>query len=274
MFMLNEIVANKRLEIENKKRNCPLEELMAKLSGARQVRDFHHALTMPGISLIAEIKRKSPSKGELRPGFDAIELARIYSEHGARAISVLADEKFFGGGAHVVEKVANDPFVRLPVMYKEFVIDPYQIYEARSVGADAVLLIVRCIEQPSLLSEMIEIIHSLGMQALVECFAANEAVRAVESGARIIGINNRDLQTFDVDLKRSEEIRSVLPDSAVTVSESGLSSRSDALLAQENGFDAMLVGEALLKSDSIVSRVREFAGLGELEMDVLEHKNV
>jgi len=267
--MLNEIMANKLQEIEQKKRKQPVESLQTRLQGARAVRDFHGALSAPGISLIAEIKRKSPSKGEIRANFDPIALGRIYSRNGARAISVLADEVFFGGGAHIVERVANDEAVDVPVMYKEFVIDPYQIYEARSVGADAVLLIVRCIEKPGLLAQMIERVHELGMHALVECFTTEDAAKAIDSGARIIGINNRDLQTFEVDMKRSEEIRSVLPSGTVTVSESGLSSRQDALQAEALGFDAMLVGEALLKSPDIENRVREFTGL-----DIAQSNNV
>ncbi|GAB6990768.1 indole-3-glycerol phosphate synthase TrpC [Paenibacillus pini] len=268
MYMLNEIVANKRIEVEEKKRVSPLTDLQGKLRDARPVRDFYAALQMPGISLIAEIKKKSPSKGEFPNQIAAAELARIYSQNGARAISVLADEKYFGGGAHVVERVANDPGVHLPVMYKEFIIDPYQIYEARSVGADAVLLIVRSIDDTGRLSEMISTVHDLGMEALVECYTAEEAAKAVKANARIIGVNNRDLQTFEVDLKRSEEIRSVIPNTSLTVSESGLSSPADALEAQHRGFDAILVGEALLKAEDITRRIREFAGL-----EVIEHPN-
>lgn len=263
MFMLDEIVKNKVQEVEEKKRLFRLEELKSKLASARAPRDFYSAMKQPGISLIAEVKRKSPSKGELRENFNPLELARIYSQNGARAISVLADVKFFGGGSHIVELIANDSHIDIPVMYKEFIIDPYQIYEARSVGADAVLMISRVIEMP-LLEKMISLTHELGMQALVECFTAGEAALAVKAGAKIVGINNRDLQTFNVDLRRSEEIRSVLPNSIVTVSESGLSSRIDALKAEAIGFDAMLVGEALLKSKDIASKVREFAGLTNL----------
>ncbi|MNZ33842.1 Indole-3-glycerol phosphate synthase [compost metagenome] len=260
MFMLDEILANKVKEVEEKKKQRSLEKVKEKAVHARAPRDFESALKQYGISLIAEVKRKSPSKGELRADFDALALARIYTLHGARAISVLADEKFFGGGAHVVEWIANDEKVLLPVMYKDFIIDKYQVYEARSVGADAVLIIVRAVE-PKLLQEMIATVHDLGMSALVECFTAEEAILAVESGARIVGVNNRDLQTFEVDFRRSEEIRAVLPAQIVTVSESGISSRADALKAEEIGFEAMLVGEALLKAQDLVSRVREFAGL-------------
>ncbi|MBP2000271.1 indole-3-glycerol phosphate synthase [Paenibacillus shirakamiensis] len=261
MFMLNEIVEHKRLEVEEKKRNSPLSDLQGKLRDARPVRDFYSALKAPGISLIAEIKKKSPSKGEFPNRLAAAELARLYSQNGARAISVLADEKYFGGGAHVVERVANDPSVHIPVMYKEFIIDPYQIYEARSIGADAVLLIVRSIGDTSLLTEMIATAQDLGMDALVECFTAEEAAEAVIAKARIIGINNRDLQSFDVDLRRSEDIRSIIPDTALTVSESGLATAADAVEAERRGFDAILVGEALLKSNDITQQVRAFAGL-------------
>ncbi|NPC91330.1 indole-3-glycerol phosphate synthase TrpC [Bacillus sp. WMMC1349] len=263
MFMLDEILQNKIQEVEAKKQSKSLNEMKVKVEDARAPRDFYHALQKPGISLIAEVKRKSPSKGELRNDFHALTLARTYSTYGASAISVLADEVFFGGGPHVVQSVANDPQVNLPVMYKEFIIDPYQIFEARSVGADAVLLIVRIID-PELLPEMLAIVHDLGMHALVECFTLEEATFAVKAGAKIIGINNRDLQTFKVDLKRSEEIRSMLPSSIVTVSESGLHNRTDVLKVESIGFDAMLVGEALLKSDDVGNRIQEFLGLNDV----------
>ncbi|WP_028595994.1 indole-3-glycerol phosphate synthase TrpC [Paenibacillus assamensis] len=258
MFMLDEILENKHKEVAEKIRLKPLQELQAKLAEARSPRPFYEALNQPGISLIAEVKEKSPSKGTFRENYNPLQLARIYSEHGARAISVLADKEFFGGGAEIVELIANDAQVHIPVMYKEFIIDPYQIYEARSVGADAVLMIVRAID-PSQLQEMIGLAHELGMQALVECFTEEETQRAVEAGAAIIGINNRDLQSFDVDLKRSERIRSGLPAATLTVSESGLASPDDARKAEQLGFDAMLVGEALLKAPDIVSQVRQFA---------------
>lgn len=260
MFMLDEILENKYKEVAEKIRLKPLQEIQAKLAEARSPRPFYEALNQPGISLIAEVKEKSPSKGTFREQYNPLELARIYSEHGARAISVLADKMFFGGGAEIVELIANDEQVHIPVMYKEFIIDPYQIYEARSVGADAVLMIVRAID-PSQLKEMIGLAHELGMQALVECFTEEETQRAVEAGAAIIGINNRDLQSFDVDLKRSERIRSGLPAATLTVSESGLSTPDDARQAEQLGFDAMLVGEALLKASDVVSKVRQFAGV-------------
>ncbi|GIQ68035.1 indole-3-glycerol phosphate synthase TrpC [Xylanibacillus composti] len=258
MFMLDEILSHKVQEVKEKQSLVPLKEIKEKIASARMPRDFYGALKKPGISLIAEVKRKSPSKGELRTDFDALSLARMYAKYGARAISVLADVKYFGGGAHVVERIANDSQVQVPVMYKEFIIDPYQIYEARAVGADAVLMIVRAIE-PDRLPEMIETAHDLGMQALVECFTAEEAERAVTAGARIVGINNRDLQSFEVDLARSEDIRRVLPEGVVTVSESGLTCGADARKAEALGFDAMLVGEAILKAQDVPARVREFA---------------
>lgn len=266
MFMLDEILAHKIIEVEDKKVRYPMSLVEKKLAHARSVRDFFDAMKQPGISLIAEVKRKSPSKGELRQDYDALSLARTYSQHGARAISVLADEAFFGGGAHIVERIANDAQVHLPVMYKEFVIDPYQVFEARSVGADAVLLIVRAVA-PAMLPQLIETAHQLGMQALVECFTVEEAKLAVDSGARIVGVNNRDLQSFEVDLERSEKIRAVLPSTTLTVSESGLTSRADALQAEQLGFDAMLVGEAILKADNVALQVRSFAGLHEVMKD-------
>ncbi|QGG55156.1 indole-3-glycerol phosphate synthase TrpC [Paenibacillus sp. B01] len=260
MFMLDEIVAHKRVELERKKREASAARLRDKLAAARAPRDFRGALKAPGISLIAEIKRKSPSKGEFRAKFEPEQLARAYEAGGASAISVLADEAFFGNGASVVEQVANLGGLSLPVMYKDFIVDEYQILEARAVGADAALVIVRSVPDDRQLAELLALAGELGMGVIAECFTPADAERALGAGAKIVGINNRDLQTFEVDIRRAGQIRALLGGDIVTVSESGMHSRSDALQAQSDGFDAMLVGEAILSAADPGEAVRRFVG--------------
>jgi indole-3-glycerol phosphate synthase len=262
-MILDEIVAYKKIEIAHRESSVPLSTVRSLAAKARTTRDFASALKAPGISLIAEVKHKSPSRGVLRQDFDPQELARIYALNGARAISVLADEHFFGGSTSLVQRIANAADIQVPILFKDFILSPYQVYEARAMGADALLLIVRTLGQ-SMLEELLAIAHELGMEALVEVYQREEAERALAAGARIIGVNNRDLQTFEVDTARSEAIRAMLPREILSVSESGLSSRADVMRAEESGFDAMLVGEALVKAPDVGARVREFLGLSPL----------
>lgn len=259
--MLDEILAYKRKEVRLLEEQAPLEELRPLVAGARPPRSFADALGVPGVSLIAEVKYKSPSKGVLRWDFDALEIARLYAENGAHAISVLADKHFFGGGPDMVRRVTSAQEVGAPVMFKEFVVNPYQVYQARAAGADAVLLIVRAVSQQELVDLLI-LARELGMEALVEVFLPGEAERALSAGAAIIGINNRDLQTFEIDAQRSTRIRSMIPDGILTVSESGLKSREEVLQAEAAGFDGVLVGEALLTAPDIGAQVRELTGVG------------
>ncbi|MEC2401086.1 indole-3-glycerol phosphate synthase TrpC [Bacillus subtilis] len=256
MNMLDEIIEYKYSEVKEKKKCKPESELINMIQTARKTRDFYQAIQKPNISLIAEVKRKSPSKGLIRKDFDPLKLARTYDKSGASAISVLIDEKFFGGSAKYLRKVANDPDITIPVMYKEFIVDPYQIYEARANGADAVLIIVRAIDQ-TLLSELIQLAYDLDMDVLTETFTPEEVTKSIEAGAKIIGINNRDLQTFEVDLEKSKVMKKRIPDEYLAVSESGILTRQDVLAAQELGFDGMLVGETILRADSVEEKVKE-----------------
>lgn len=260
MHMLDEILKNKIREVADKKIRVSVEDLKRKAGQARKTRDFAAALAEPGISLIAEVKRKSPSKGELRIPFDPLAIARTYAHYGARAISVLADEKFFGGSAQVVSLIAHDDQISLPVMYKDFIIDPYQVYEARANGADAILVIIRAAD-PVVLKEIFQTAHGLGMDVLTETFTPEEVEIALEAGARIVGINNRDLQTFQVDLAKSKEMKGLVPEGKLTVSESGLNTRADVLQAEKSGFDGMLVGEALVKSPDIAGKIQDMMGV-------------
>lgn len=232
---------------------------LERVARARPPRDFAAALRGRPVSVIAEIKPKSPSRGRFKQAADAVNLALRYQEHGAAALSVLADREFFGGGPELVELVGNEPRVSLPILYKEFVVDAGQIYEARACGADAVLLIARAVGRRQL-RDFVALAHELGMGALVETFDEDDVADAAAAGARLVGVNNRDLRTFEVDLGRSERLARLIPDGAIKVSESGISSRADVERVERWGFDAILVGEALLTAPDAGARLEELLG--------------
>lgn len=206
---------------------------------------FRRNLEADGMSFICEVKRASPSKGLIAPDFPYEEIAREYEAAGAAAISVLTEPKHFRGSDRYLEEIADS--VSTPVLMKDFVIDEYQVYRAKELGASAVLLIAAVLDDDSLANYRI-LAESLGMDALVEAHTREEAERAVSSGAEIIGVNNRDLATFRVDVANSIAIRDVIPDGIVTVSESGMKSREDVVRVYEAGYDAVLVGETLMRA--------------------------
>ncbi len=212
---------------------------------ARRPRDFRAAIRQEMMSIIAEIKPKSPSRGNFSRASDPVALAFQYQNNGASALSVLADSKFFGGGPALVERIANEPRITIPVLYKDFVVDPQQIYEARACGADAVLLITRAITRQQI-SDFVSLAANLGLAALVETFDEDDIAGALKAGADIVGVNNRDLRTFEVDLGRSARLSSLIPSDVAKISESGILSRADVMYVEQSGFDAILVGETLL----------------------------
>ena len=218
------------------------------------------ALRQPGVSIIAEFKRKSPSGGQLMSeASSAGEIASMYAENGAAALSVLTDERFFGGtDADLVEARAAS---RLPVLRKDFVIDPYQAYEARALGADAVLLIVRALSSVEL-TALLDLSHRLGMDALVETHSENEVRRALDAGARIIGVNNRDLDTLVTDVTLAPRLRPLVPPDRIFVAESGVSSPDQILMLSEAGADAVLVGESLLRAADPGEQLRRLVAAG------------
>jgi indole-3-glycerol phosphate synthase len=240
--ILDEILAHKRLEVAARKRLRPLPPLPGLLSESRS---FAAALRAPGVAFIAEIKRKSPSGGELRPGASAAELAAMYKSAGAAALSVLTDAAYFGGTDD--DLVTARHVSGLPALRKDFVVDPYQIYEARALGADAVLLIVRALSDP-LLRELIDLTRGLGIEALVEAHSAREVERAIQACARIIGVNNRDLDTLATDVSLAPRLRSMVPPECVYVAESGISQPEQVAELLAAGVDAILIGESLLRS--------------------------
>ena len=241
-------------EIAHHKRARPLETVQAEMALAPPTRHFATALRSAGVSLIAEVKRASPSKGLLRPNFDPVALARAYEDNGAAAISVLTDEHFFQGSLDHLRFVRQN--VNLPVLRKDFILDPYQVYEARAAGADAVLLIVAALSGENL-QMLYQRVDELGMTAVIEVHNVDELKRALRIGPRVIGVNNRDLHTFNVDLETTARLRPLVPADVVLVAESGVHTRADVERLAAIGADAMLVGEALVRAQDVGRKVRE-----------------
>ncbi len=255
---LERIVVAAREELAVRQAQTPLVELHAKLSNAPPPRDFAAALRQAGgaARLIAEIKCASPSKGVLAETFDPVAQARAYAAGGAAAISVLTEPRFFLGALDHLRAVRAA--VNVPVLRKDFILDPYQIYEARVAGADAVLLICALLDD-HLLADLLALTQSLGLEALVEAHNADETRRAVALGASVIGVNSRDLRTFAVDTSLPRRLRALVPTDRVFVAESGVASVSDAAHARAWGADAILVGEALMRSGDPVAFTRLLA---------------
>lgn len=256
--ILEKIVRWKVDEVERYKRERPLAEVRAEMMLAPPPRDFAAALRGDHVALIAEVKRASPSKGLLRHQFDPVALARTYDAEGAAAVSVLTDQHFFQGNIGHLQAVRQA--VRLPVLRKDFVIDPYQIYEARAAGADAVLLIVGILGDNDL-RDFYALIRELGMEVLVEVHNEAELERALAISPRVIGVNNRDLRTFEVDLATTERLRAHIPDDVLLVAESGIHTRADVERVAAMGADAILVGTSLMRAKNVAQKVREFVGV-------------
>ncbi|MDQ4076354.1 MAG: indole-3-glycerol phosphate synthase TrpC [Chloroflexota bacterium] len=257
--ILDKIMFYKREELPKRKRERPEADLRAALFLAPSPRDFAAALKRPGVSLIAECKRASPSRGLLRHGYDAVALAQEYEANGARAISVLTDSRFFQGKLEDLAAVRQA--VSLPVLRKDFIFDPYQILEARAAGADALLLIASLLPGNTLRDLRVQA-EELGMQALVEVHDEVELDHALESGAPIIGVNNRDLRTFEVDFETTGRLRPLIPVDKILVSESGIHTADDVRRLAGMGADAMLVGERLVRAKDVAAQVRELVAAG------------
>ncbi len=265
--LLDEIMAWKREEVAKAKRERPLTELRALATTVPKPLDFAAALRQPGVSLIAEVKRASPSRGLLCHDFDPKVLARTYVKNGAAAISVLTDARFFQGNLEhlaLVKETVTALGKPVPVLRKDFIFDPYQIWEARVAGADALLLIVAVLGDNALRTLLAET-RKLGMEALVEVHNEQELARALTAGAKIIGINNRDLRTFTVDLRVTERLRPLIPPDIIVVSESGVHTPEDVKRLAELKVDAILVGESLVraKPETRAQKVRELVAAGQ-----------
>jgi len=257
--ILEEIVAAKRQELMLQKEAVPLDTLRERIASQPPPLSLSAALEGEGIRLIAEVKKASPSRGLLSPDFDPVRLAGIYSANGAAAISVLTDPRFQGELDHLAQIKSTGASGQAPVMRKDFIFDPYQVYEAIAHGADAFLLIV-AILTPQQLKELLDLGHELGMQCLVEVHDEEQMQVALDASAEVIGINNRDLRTFTTDLAVTLRLAPLVPCGKVVVSESGISNRDHLRQLARSRVDSILVGEALITASDIAGKVRELAG--------------
>ena len=246
-MILDEIAQRTRERVEEQKKEISLEEMKVKALALDSHTDFPflRALQKEDIAFICEVKKASPSKGVIAEDFPYVAIAREYEEAGAAAISVLTEPYYFqGSNAYLTEIVEN---VSIPVLRKDFTVDEYMIYEAKVIGASCILLICAILEFDTL-KKYLELAHSLGLSAIVEAHDEDEVKMALESGAKIIGVNNRDLRTFTVDINNSARYRKMVPEDIVFISESGIKTAEDIQKLRENGTDAVLIGETFMRS--------------------------
>ncbi len=271
--ILDEIAQSTRLRVEQRRKVVPDERLLSIADrmptpvpgappGTGAYQTFQEALRSRGLSVIAEIKKASPSKGIISEDFPYLEIAEDYECGDADAISCLTEPHWFYGSDEIFTDVRND--VSTPMLRKDFIVDPYQIYEAKNLGADAVLLICAILNDEQL-RQALKICNELYIDALVEAHNEEEVLRAVDSDALIIGVNNRDLTDFSVDTSNAENLRKLVPDDCIFVAESGITSIEDAKRARYAGADAILVGEMLMRSASSEKRVELLRKLTEIE---------
>jgi indole-3-glycerol phosphate synthase len=254
---LETVVERTEADLARRKRDVPATELERRLGPSRRGRPFSEALVDEGISLIAEMKRASPSRGAIRPGASVTEILTTYEAAGARACSVLTEPNWFGGSLADLEEARAA--VRLPLLRKDFLVDEYQLLEARVAGADAVLLIVAALGGRRL-AELAAFAGDLGMDSLVEVHDEAEMEIAVEAGAEVIGVNNRNLHSLEVDLDTTFRLLSDVPAGTVVVAESGITRHEDVEALEEAGIDAILVGEALMGADDPAQAIRALMG--------------
>lgn len=256
--VLSEICQTKRTEIAAAKSRVSETELKARLAEVDPPRDFLAALkSATGVGLIAEVKKASPSAGLIREDFDPVEIARTYESAGAACISCLTDESYFKGKLEYLTAIRNA--VEIPVMRKDFILDRYQVTEARAAGADCILLIAECLDDCTM-RDLYFYSSELGMECLVEIYDPENLDRVLKLEAPLIGINNRNLRTFVTDLKHSTDLAARVPDSVYLVSESGIRERSDVEHLLQFGVRGILVGETLMRQENIAEKVRELTG--------------
>lgn len=266
MNILEKITGGRRIDTEKRKEKKSLDSVRreAELIAEKEIeRDgqfrypFRERLSAPGISFICEVKKASPSKGLIAENFPYLQIAAEYEEAGAAAISVLTEPDYFMGSDEYLRQIASER--NIPVLRKDFTVDEYQIYEAKILGASAVLLICAILDDNEL-KAFLETAHRLGLSALVEAHDEKEVRRAVAAEAGIIGVNNRDLKTFDVDINNSIKLRELVPDGVVFVSESGIRNKEDVENLRKNGTNAVLIGETLMRADDKKAMLAELAG--------------
>lgn len=258
-MILDKLAASARVRVDRLKAERPLESVREEALSIKPEKPFcfEAALKKEDIAFICEVKKASPSKGLIAPDFPYVHIARDYEAAGADAISVLTEPEYFLGSNDYLSAVKRA--VNIPVIRKDFTIDPYQIYEARIIGADAVLLICALLDT-EVLTEYIRIADTLGLTALVEAHDAAEVASALEAGARVIGVNNRNLKTFEVDIENSARLRQLVPEHITFVSESGIKTPGDIDALRKNGTDAVLIGETLMRSSRKAEELARLRG--------------
>ncbi len=262
-MILDDIVKNKREEVERLKIYKDIEGLKERIrEDFRPPRDFHGALAHRSgpkyIRIIAEVKKASPSRGVIREVFMPNDIARVYQANGAAAVSVVTEEKYFQGRLDYLTTIKHN--LKIPVLRKDFIFDEYQVYESRAASADAILLIAAILGKEEL-KGLIELAGSLGMSALVEVHDEKDLEAALGAGAKIIGVNNRDLKTFETDIETTRRLAPLIPKDRILVSESGINTIADILSLREAGVDAFLIGEALMREEDIGKKLKELRGI-------------
>ncbi len=258
-MILEEIAERTKVRVAEQKKKISLEEIKTKAleMDANTGFPFLKALQQEDISFICEVKKASPSKGLIAPDFPYVEIAKEYEEAGAAAISVLTEPYNFQGKNEYLEEIVKN--VTIPVLRKDFTVDEYMIYEAKTIGASCVLLICAILDLPTL-KKYLDLAHSLGLSAIVEAHDEEEVKMALESGAKIIGVNNRDLRTFTVDINNSARYRKMVPEDIVFISESGIKTAADIQKLRENGTNAVLIGETFMRSADKKAALKELRG--------------
>ena len=257
-MILDKIIETKKEEITQLKKETTETQLKKLIAGLDPCRDFRKALTSSDCNIIAEVKCASPSRGRLVDDFNPLRMAQTYEQNGAAAISVLTDEKYFSGHKDYLTQIRQT--VKLPLLRKDFIVDPLQIYETRAIGADAILLIVRTLGER--LADFISLSKEIGLSQLVEVHSQEELDLALAAGAEIIGINNRDLDTFVTDIDTSRRLRTRIPADKIVVAESGIRERKDIESLMQAGIHAFLIGEHLVIAPDMGSKLRAFKGEG------------
>lgn len=248
-MILDELAESTRKRVAKKKEKISLEEIKEKALMMENTKDFpfEKALKKEGLSIIAEVKKASPSKGIIAADFPYLEIAKEYEASGIDAISCLTEPNYFKGSDKYLEEIAKE--VKIPVLRKDFTVDPYMIYEAKTLGASAILLIAAILSDEEL-KEYYEVADSLGLSALFEAHDEEEVKRCLAQGARIVGVNNRNLKDFTVDINNSIRLRELIPEDVIYVSESGIKTPEDLKILKENGTDAVLIGEMFMRSEN------------------------
>ncbi len=255
-MILDKIIETKKIEVAQLKKEASQAQLQKNIAEFEPCRDFRKALSGRDCNIIAEVKCASPSRGRLVADFNPVGIAQIYENNGAAAISVLTDEQYFSGHKDYLQKIRQH--VKLPLLRKDFIIDPLQIYETRDIGADAILLIVRVLGKK--LAEFVSFSGEIGLSPLVEVHSEEELDLALTAGAEIIGINNRNLDTFVTDIETSRRLKARIPEDKIVVAESGIRERKDIESLMQDGIHTFLIGEHLVVAPDIGKKLRAFKG--------------